>query len=260
MSLWRIHRVSLTEFHNIELVAIGDTHLGHKDCDMRVIHRYLEWLKEKPNRFCVLMGDMLEFVVSTKKVGTALMSQVLTVDQQIDLFYELFRPVKDKILAFIGGNHEQRLGKVAEKSLVKELARELDIEHWAERDMMVEIKVGRTKYLLYLNHGDGSSITPDFQLKRAILTAGIGNVVDAVLIGHIHQLFAHPYPVVTKRQSITTRDVWGIRTGTALGYADYAKSKLYSPSNTGFPILRLSGYERKILVALGLDRIGWGDV
>lgn len=95
----------------LEIVPLADIHLGDPETQMNVITTEIEKIKSKPNRYCILAGDLMNTAIKTSISDTY--SETLTPQQQLDKCIELFEPIRNKILCIITGNHEERISKLA---------------------------------------------------------------------------------------------------------------------------------------------------
>lgn len=98
----------------VTLVPIGDTHWENRGCDVQALRDCVQWIKKEPNCYAVMMGDALECTAQDHKFFHP---RQLRKDFDADnvwegasatLAHEL-RPIRDKILGVMTGNHEWRL-------------------------------------------------------------------------------------------------------------------------------------------------------
>ena len=95
----------------LRVYAIGDVHVGAETFNESAIKKKLSIIEEDEAGCLALVGDLGDFGLKTSvsNIYKATMSPA----EQIDYIYELFLPVKDKIIACIPGNHEERLVREA---------------------------------------------------------------------------------------------------------------------------------------------------
>ena len=255
-----------------EIVFIGDTHIGAKAFCEKTLQKYLDWVLEHRERYIIGMGDYLELALSAKHIGTAMMEQRMGPQHQIDKFLEMFQPVAHRIITLLSGNHGKRLAKIAQLDMVKNLGRQLrpvpmkDSQGYygfirlsigANPSRENEKRVTR-KVTLGLHHGAGSSKYEQHFLGRLIYENTWGYFCDGVVVGHNHQLFHDKFPILgLKGTRITTvRNIHGIRSGSAMDYAEYAGEAGLPPTELGFPIMYLD-VTGNIQVAKGLSEVTW---
>ena len=91
----------------LNLYAIGDVHVGSPEHDESVIRKKLQIIQEDPFGALALCGDLGNFGLRTSVSNVY--QETMSPMQQIEHIYKLFEPVKDKIVACIPGNHEERI-------------------------------------------------------------------------------------------------------------------------------------------------------
>ena len=57
---------TLERFDDIELVPLGDFHIGHENFQEDLLRKYLNYVGSKPNRFITLMGDEIHAEIPAK--------------------------------------------------------------------------------------------------------------------------------------------------------------------------------------------------
>lgn len=53
---------SLTQ---VEIHTLADLHMGDKHCDYNEIHRQVKAIKDNPNAYCILNGDLMNNATKT---------------------------------------------------------------------------------------------------------------------------------------------------------------------------------------------------
>lgn len=92
---------------NLRIYAIGDVHVGAETFNESAIRKKLKHIQEDRAGCLVLVGDLGDFGLKNSKTNTYRATEQPA--QQIEHIYELFKPVADKIVACVPGNHEERL-------------------------------------------------------------------------------------------------------------------------------------------------------
>lgn len=88
------------ELKNIELHTFADEHIGDRECDMKRLLSRIEYVKNTPNAYCILNGDLMDNATKTS-IGDSY-TQEFSPMEQLRRAVEIFGPIKDKILALIG--------------------------------------------------------------------------------------------------------------------------------------------------------------
>ena len=95
-----------SELEQIELHTFADEHLGDEHCDVKRLLERIEYVKNTPNAYCIMNGDIMDNATKTSIGDTY--TQVFNPMEQLAKAVELFSPIKDKILCITHGNHENR--------------------------------------------------------------------------------------------------------------------------------------------------------
>lgn len=115
-----------TEENNIKLYVLSDTHLGDPCADIDKVREVINFIKETPNCYCILLGDLLNTAIVNGK--SDIYSETLNVKQAQELALELLLPIKDKIIAMTPGNHENRVWRSVGVDISLWLAEKLGIQ------------------------------------------------------------------------------------------------------------------------------------
>jgi len=244
--------MDLSDLEKATLVLMGDEHIGNRHYNEAFHRQNLDWILETQNPI-VLMGDELE-TATRDSVGAGVYEQQEIVEQQLEHFYDLYRPLaKDGLIKGIHpGNHEQRLWKTSGVNITKIMAKELGIKYlgWGK---LHYIKVGDQGYTMYTTHGASGARLPHTKMKAAI---DLANMVDAEIYaaGHVHQLAHHTrvfYKANLRNKTVQELNKHFILTGSYLTHwGSYGHVKNYEPMKSGSPKVKLSGLEHRIRVSI----------
>ena len=142
----------------IHIYPIGDVHIGAAECDMDLVKAWIEMVKNDPAGYWVCCGDMLNN--GLKNAKTNIYEEEMSPFLQKEKFDELFRPIKDKLLGLVGGNHEYRTTKeTGEHPLYDVLCRWHKEDLYRPNAAFIKVNLGqRTKqkqvsYGILLTHG-----------------------------------------------------------------------------------------------------------
>lgn len=232
----------LTKRKKVEILLLGDMHIGHEDFDSEKFEKYLKWLNRGANRYVLAMGDYVEAAIPTHMPQTTF-TQEICPEEQVDwVIKTLKEPARDgKIIGMIEGNHENRIYNKTSFRPLKIITDSLGIP---EADLgsggYFRLQVNDTTFTFTLLHGYGSSQSPGFHLRKAI-SSGYADDADVLAMGHLHRLYYEIY----ERERLTEYDksyihrIIGIRTGGFLKSPEYAKVRLMPKINTGAPVIVL---------------------
>lgn len=102
-----IHKTFPHEWEHLNVYAIGDVHVGSPNFNETAIQEKLRIIEEDEYGVVCLCGDLGDFGLKNSK--TNVYQAVMQPKDQIDYIYELFKPIADKIISAVPGNHEERL-------------------------------------------------------------------------------------------------------------------------------------------------------
>jgi len=247
-----VGKIPVKEFPtDVELIPIGDMHIGHKSTDLNLLQKYIGHIDKKPNAYTCLMGDELEAELPSRS-GNWGYEQEGLIDSQLDTFYKMFKPLaeKKKILTKCNSTHTGWTKKLTGHDIDKEIAERVGADYLGVGGYW-KLGAGNRDYTIFQQHGASSSKYPQFEITKAI--DGYPNA-DVYLLGHVHQMSAQPY---TKRFAFGDKEfektVWGIRTGAFVGDKEWAREKLLPRPNMGAPIIHLD--DQKLDIRVEIDSI-----
>lgn len=176
------------KFKTIELLHFTDVQFGHIECHVKRVQEYIDWVLDKPNRFVLFGGDMID-ATNVFSPG-APWENIAGPQSQVYRFVELFAPLRARILGFVGGNHERR-GVKTFGDLGVLLATLLQVPY-SSGQQLIDIHYGGHKpFKIHLWHGGGASRTKG---AKAQLISRFMDTGDAqlYLVGHLHDCIILP--------------------------------------------------------------------
>lgn len=93
-----------TDLDEIEIIEVCDTHFGNECFDLSKWNKLEDYILEKPNRFIVWNGDLMENALPGSKSDVH--TQTMTPHEQQEMVTECFVKFKDRTIAILDGNHE----------------------------------------------------------------------------------------------------------------------------------------------------------
>ena len=221
-----------------EAMFIGDIHLGHESHSYNPFNAYLHFLKERPHIKIGLMGDYLEYASQTNFIN----NEVMDIDDQIDLFVKSMKPLRDRIMFILWGNHEERHAAYTKSNrLMQGIASEIGVDSKCyvgepQRGLYMILQAGRKKYGAYAHHSkSGAIVNKTLQLRRAAT-----NIQAALHIqGHTHHLGYERRTVqeLTAKGKKTKRQ-WLVSSGCFMKDASYGEARSFPMSEVGAPLIR----------------------
>lgn len=198
----RVNQVIRVEEKNehIEIHPLGDLHYGNPNCRLDLFKEAINQIKETPNIYCILMGDLWDAIGLTDKRANpeyAQQEDFSLVDEQYLKLKKIIEPIKDKVLVSITGNHERTIFKRGNTNLTKRLSKSvkdggLGIPFGGYScflNIQIVPKTHRRNLVVYAHHG----------WSAGRMTGAVVNNVerlpqsydaDCYLVAHSHQLWS----------------------------------------------------------------------
>ena len=234
---------------NIKIYPIADVHLGAIECMEGVWGRFRRMIEEDPNAYLILAGDLINNA-TRNSVGDGIFRSTMSPREQKRAMVEHLKPLRNRILCMVGGNHERRTDRDTDSSPAFDIASKLDIED-VYRDSMAFLKLqfGDMKksgdrnptYTFAVTHGAGSSIYTTASPVRAERMGMAIDGVDALVVGHIHKPQTFPvgkYVVDKYNNKVTMRPFRVFVCTSWMEGAPYGLQKMMPPT-----VFNLSHYE-----------------
>jgi len=243
-----------------EIVFMGDFHLGSGNFSLGQYLQYLGFILKHPEMKVGLMGDLIEmgglsqYGASEEKVGAIQLLDVV----------ELLKPIKDRIILMLEGNHEERFWKATKgtDSITRSVADALRIKPLLpgpQRGQLFIVKVGTQFYSIYAIHGSTGSVT----YKATQLMKMFGNLRTSLAVhGHNHQVFTDHRTFYGVRQMgdsffTTVEEQYWLTTGCFVKNLGYAERTSMPTTKIGCPMVRFYS-DRQALEIITEPRITYG--
>ena len=267
------------EPRNITIEIFSDLHIGSAKCDYDEIIRRVKLVEEDPNKYCVILGDVVNNTTKTS-VGDVYEEPVSPMNQ-IKKAVDIFRPIKDKILGVTTGNHERRTYKQDGIDLGYFFCRELGIEDCYDyAGVVIFVRFGRKKrscvyrtrkdgtkalnrergtncgaitYSMYITHGDGSCGRTAGGKMNALSRRGDMIDTDIVVMGHTHlpATFREcSWKTDNIHKCITQHEQVFVNASATLDHEEYAEIYGMAPSSKRSPVIGLRGDKYEIAVQI----------
>ncbi len=193
---------------------LGDVHEGNCNFDEVAFKKAIKIIENDPDGYWFCMGDAIDAIThyDTKRFDPSTISTKYRLKDlknlpiiQMDNFYENVKPIKDKCIGLVIGNHEASYAKYNGCDVYRYLLKKMsDGDPVREKELCLgyvalgkialcqEQAVGLKSYAswtLALNHGDGGGgylpgypVSKVYEMFRYYMT-------DINVMGHIHQLY-----------------------------------------------------------------------
>ena len=261
VSVMRAIKCDLPYADTIEIHPMADLHIGDAHCDYKGILERLEYIKNTPNAYVILDGDLMDTAIANS-VGDTYGAKIQPMEQ-LKHCVKLFEPIKDKILAVLPGNHENRVYRADGIDTTAIMCSQLGLQgRYSETTALLFVRFGkqtghkghgrRQLYTIYATHGSGGGRRPGGKVNRLEDLAGI---VDADIYLHAHTHL----PVVMKQgfyrvsgsnSSVALVDKMFVNTAASLDYGGYGDRAGFKPASKRAPVIFLNGHKRDMYAQL----------
>ena len=241
----------LRKHKDVELVAIGDLHVGSNKFELNRFLAIRSYILEKENRFTILNGDMYNFGIQQMSGD----KDTMTRSEQIKYGYDLLKPIASRILSATDGNHEKRMSKT-DFYATKLLMEMLEIgDRYREPGNYIHLQVGKnihgrpSSYFIYHSHGSGGGRTSGAHLESLKRLAAGKEGLDLYIGSHYHEPKILPVSkmfVDRNTRIVTNREEMYVGTGAFVGYEDYAERSGMMPNSVAQVFIKLQGRIKKI--------------
>lgn len=241
---------------NVEIEIFADLHIGDKSCDLDLIKKRIERVKNNANVYCLLNGDIINN--ATKTSVSDCYAEELSPMEQIKAFTDLFEPIKDKIIAITEGNHERRTYNKEGVDITRLCTRQLGIEDkYAPEGIVVFLRIGDKKnkthenqqvcYTIYMTHGSGGGRKVG---AKAIRLSDMASIIDSDIYIHSHThlpfIMKEAFFRVDDKNSVVKKvDKLFINTSSMLNFGGYGQVYEFVPSSKDCPVLYLNGTKKE---------------
>lgn len=246
------------ELERIEILPLADFHIGDMMSDWKLIQELLARVKDDPLCYCILGGDLMDTAIASS-IGDTYAANVQPMEQ-LQMCVKLFEPIKDKILACVAGNHENRIYKSDGVDMTQIMCNQLGIgERYSSTTALIYVRLGENKaehknrqqvYSIYLSHGSGGGRREGGKINRL---ADMAEIIDADVYVCAHTHLPATFKTEFARADAANRSVqWVTHTfvnaAASLRYGGYGERNGYKPASRECPVIVLDGRKKKVKV------------
>lgn len=252
------------ELLSVELHTFADEHLGDMCCDVKRLLQRIEYVKNTPNAYCILNGDIIDNATKTS-IGD-IYAQALNPMEQLARAVEIFEPLakEGKILCITHGNHENRTYKNEGINLSYLLAKQLGLEdRYTPTSAVLFIRLGEETrgrkesksngkvrkicYTGYVLHGSGGGRKEGGKVNRL---ADMASIIDTDFYIHSHTHL----PIIMKQaffridlrnSTVAIVDKLFVNTASNLNYGGYGEYGEFKPNSKETPVIYLNGRKKQ---------------
>ena len=253
-------RCDLPNVEQIEIHPMADLHIGDSMSDFKLIMERIEHIKNTPNAYCILDGDLMDTAVCTS-IGDTYGANLQPMEQ-LKQCVKIFEPIKDKILAVLPGNHENRVYKSDGLDITEIMCAQLGIpEKYSPTTALLFVRVGEQSskrhnrpflYTIYATHGSGGGRKEGGKVNRL---ADLASIVDADIYIHAHThlplIFKESfYRTSASNSSVALVDKLFVNTSASLNYGGYGDKAGFKPASKASPVIYLDGTKHNMWARL----------
>lgn len=238
----------MSQHSQVMLLVLNDIHVGSPGCNIDKVIRYLKEVRNLPNCYIILNGDLMNNANNLGK-SSPLENDLSPMNEQKVIHTLLSDPIiKEKIICSTSGNHESgaRAKDSGLDSLVTPMATLDILDIYARYMAQVVIRLkcpytssGYTDFKVLVRHGSGMGGQAGKVIENMFnICKKYGNY-DMVVQGHTHKnIYAsEDYVVQNDKYSCIKKSVTPINIPALEEASQYAMESAYPPPNTDNSII-----------------------
>lgn len=237
------------QYKEAEIYFAHDIHKGNEYHDEKRWEAFKAEIIDKPNRFVIFVGDCFEAAIIGSK--SDIYSQTNSLNQQMEWFRKTCIELKDRIIAIVPGNHDNRITKSVGLYPLYDCAVMAGIgDRYRQHFAFVNIGVGKghtkdrqTRFIGYCAH----------KLKDNRMYNGSDFVegIDFACYGHDHESRDHSRSKLVydnKKNCVVQKDIEIINNGSFLTqFGGYGADAGYRPQSSKiYKLVLKSGFNKEL--------------
>ena len=241
----------------IEIHPMADLHIGDAHSDYKGVVERIEYIKNTPNAYVILDGDLMDTAIAGS-VGDSY-GATLAPMEQLKTCVKIFEPIRDKILAVLPGNHENRVYRTDGIDITQLMCSQLGLQdRYSPTTALLFVRFGKARhdrrqlYTIYCTHGAGGGRKEGGKVNRLADLAGIVDA-DIYVMGHTHLpviMKESFYRVSGSNSSVALVDKLFVNTAASLNYGGYGDAAGFKPASKQAPVIYLDGHKRNMYAQL----------
>ena len=238
----------------ITIVPLGDAHYGAREFNEARWNETIRRIKDDPFCYSVIVGDLIDN--GLKNSVTNVYEQTAMPGEQKRWLLNALEPIKDKILAGVGGNHESRTKKDADTDPMYDVFCKLGIEDkYRSRIAFLNVRfipddgskrsergTARTSFAIAVTHGAGGGMYVGSGANKTAMFGAHIDGIDILITGHTHKPMAFPVSklVFDSFNSMVRQAQFTVVTASSfLDYGGYPVERLLTPTGKTLTEIRL---------------------
>lgn len=216
--------------NEVHLYIVADAHVGAHGFNKMGFQKYINQIASDPYAVVIALGDLIDNATQGSK--GCVFSQRIMPQKQIELIISLLTPIRDKIIFFCDGNHEERTFRQTGSDPGYTMCLGLNcLDKYNYVHGFITIKAAGKAYKVYATHNIGKSESKLKTMARAHPDC------DLVIGGHIHQ--TKVVPVAQQLHNGKVRTTYAVTCASWLKDESYAISAAYEPVSEVQPVIRI---------------------
>lgn len=243
-------KVDASEHSKIILLVLNDIHIGSPGCNIDKLIRYLKQVKNLPNCYIILNGDLMNNANNLGK-SSPLENALSPMNEQKVLHTIFSDPIiKEKIICSTSGNHESgaRAKDSGLDSLVTPMATLGLMKKYARYMAKLEFKIkchytntGYADFKVLVRHGSGIGGNAGKIMDEMFNICKNFGSYDMVVQGHTHKnIMATDDVVIQEKNSRIKKSITPVNVPALEETSQYAMEAAYPPPNTDNSLLVIS--------------------
>jgi hypothetical protein len=179
------------------IYAFSDTHMGNVGFDEKLLKKHIEACR-KEDAYWVHLGDWCEAIGPKDKRFDVRVTSNPVLDQYLAI-EELFRPIKDRGIAILSGNHDEKIAKDY-GDFVGMLSRNLGVPYLGYGGFVnlrlcntkkrLDTKSPQKQAIMFIHHGLGAGKMLGSKGNNLQKLSGKFSA-DIYAVGHVHTYMSH---------------------------------------------------------------------
>jgi predicted phosphodiesterase len=245
---------------DVKIYPIADLHYGSMQFNMKRWEDFVTKIRNEDDSYIILAGDLIDN--GTKSALTNCFDETCRPAEQKRWVAEQLKPLRDRVLCAVSGNHEARNKDVDDLPLY-DICAKLDIEdRFRENGCFLAVRIGKDRnknstyrpaYSFCVTHGAGGGMYIGSALNRNERFVSAMDGVDVLITGHTHKpaTFAGSKIVFDpQNKKVSTKQFYSVVASSWLNYGGYAMKKMYTPTAQTLTEIRLSSHGKDIRVTM----------
>jgi 3',5'-cyclic AMP phosphodiesterase CpdA len=236
----------------ITVYPVGDLHIGDPGARIDLFQNLVEQVKNNENEYLILLGDLVNNGIKSSVTNTY--EETLPPGEQKRLVITMLRPVADKILGIVGGNHEHRTKREVDQDISLDIALALGIEdRYDPNHLIIDLLVGESRYVFYVFHGHSATRLPGGTINAYQQVQWNIFGVDAFVHGHSHIPYAIPYTTyfyAPNNKQVQLKTFYDISVAPWISWTGYAVRKQMRPRPIVQVIMKLPSKQKELKISM----------